>query len=301
MSRKNKIAIIVAAGLLLLGIAICLISSAVASGMDIKLFGQVKNNDGNFVSSYDDFSDSIKKITLDIDYADVNVIGGADKLKIELINFPAENFKLTSSATTIKLTEQNGFSLGLGLDFEGMRDVIHSAEFQGKRRTVNIYVNDGTGLEIVDLKVYSGNILIKDCIFDAKYSVRLDYGSLKLTGTSTAKSISADIAEGNIDVSGGTIGSLSAKLGKGYQNIEKTDIISIKSDIDKGYFKYLTGGDELLSCVTRLESKDGRVRFNDDIYENGKFSQGVKYTGNSSVVQKELTVNIKSGNILISK
>ncbi len=301
MSRRSKITMIVAAGLLLLGIIICLISSAVASGTDVKLFRQVKNKDGNFVSSYDDFSDSIKKITIDLNYADVNVIGGADKLKIELINFPTENFKLTSSATTVKLTEQSGLSIGLGLDFEGLRDVIHSVEFQGKRRTVNIYVNDGMGLEIFDLKVYSGNLLVKDCNFDAKYTIKLDYGSLKISDTSSTNSIYADILEGNIDVSGGTIGSLTAMLGKGYESIDKADVTVVNASIDKGYFKYLTGGDALLSCVIRLDSGDGRVRFNDDIYENGKFSQGVKYTGNSSVVQKELTVNIKSGNILISK
>ena len=87
---------------------------------------------------------------------------------------------------------------------------------------------------------------------------------------------------------------------KGYLYLNGVKTIDVDADIKKGYFKYVTGDFDLESAVLTLKSEEGKVRYLDDIYESGSFSQGMQYVG-TSVTQIIIDVAVANGNIMITK
>ena len=93
---------------------------------------------------------------------------------------------------------------------------------------------------------------------------------------------------------------MKASLDKGYLFLDGAKAEDIDADIKKGYFKYVTGDFNLESAVLTLKSEEGKVRYLDDIYESGSFSQGMQYVG-TSVTQIIIDVSVADGNIMITK
>lgn len=300
---KVKRLLIVAAVLFALGLALCIIGALVSRARSVALFDQTKNADGSYTYSYDFKSDSIKKISLDVSFADVNIIGGAEENKLELINYSHSGFQLTTSATTLSVKEKQGvdaFGIFSGFSFKGLRNLIYGVNFIGKDRTVNIYITDDSVLKLFDCKIHSGNVNINDVAGSVKLEFDMNYGSLKAKGIGGDASLDINIKEGNADVEKSSLGKLSAVLDKGYLYLNGVKIIDVDADIKKGYFKYVTGDFDLESAVLTLKSEEGKVRYLDDIYESGSFSQGMQYVG-TSVTQIIIDVAVANGNIMITK
>lgn len=301
MTEKNKRLLITAALLAALAIVLCLTATLLAKKNNVVLFKQTQNEEGNFVYTYDFAEENIKKISLDISYTDVNIIGGAEKCRIELINFAEENFRMTVSATTIAVEEKSGLAGLVSLNFGGLRNHLNSFRMLTKAKTINIYLTDTSVMKLLETDIYSGNINLENCNLSCDYNIKVKYGSVAAASLSSDGAFDVTIYDGNLDISNSEFASHSAAITRGYENIVFSRFTTLKSEIETGYFKYETGKYSLLSSVLRLSTDTGRVRFGGDIYENGSFSQGMKYTGISSVLQVLVEVHVSDGNIMITE
>ncbi len=302
-SLKVKRLLVVSAVLFALGLALCIIGALTARARSVALFDQTKNSDGSYTFTYEFKGDSVKKISFDVSYADVNIIGGAEENKLELINYSHSGFQLTTGATTLSLKEKKGtdaFGLFSGFSFKGLRNLIYGVNFIGRDRTVNIYLTDDSVLKLLDGKIYSGNVKIDDLKNQTDVKVDMEYGSFQANGVEGATSLDISIKEGNAYIEKSVFGDLNATLDKGYLFLDGVRTENVDADIKKGYFKYVIGDFSLESAVLTLKSEEGKVRYLDDIYESGSFSQGMQYIG-TSVTQIIIDVSVSDGNIMITK
>lgn len=300
-TKKEARLFVVSGVVFAIGILLCLVSFISAKVSGGSVFNQVQNEDGNYVFTYDFSGETVKKINIDVATADINIIGGSDSNRVELINFAQGQFRFTASATTLSLGEKSGLGDVFSFNFAGLRNVLHSVIFIGRNKTVNIYLTDTTALKLFDVELFCGDVSIKNCSANAKYNIKISYGDLLTENISTDDTLSVNISEGNFDASNGTFKNMRAEMKKGYVNIQGSKVTNTDINIQRGYFKYITGDYSLLSSVMRVQTDNGRVRFNNDIYENGKFSQGMKYSGISSVVQIIVNVHVADGNIMIAE
>lgn len=299
-TRKMKKLLIASAVIASVGIIFLLIGYFTAKGTGVSLFDQIQNEDGNYVYTYEFNGSEIKKLSLDISYSDVNIIGGAEKNVIELVNFAKDNFNFASSATTVTVKEKSVFSGLFDLNFDGFRNYINSSRMLNKTKTVNIYLTSDSVMRLIETKLYSGDVKASGIYLDADYEITLSYGSVLFDDVKTKGELNANISEGNVDIKNSEIYLHKAVLRRGYDNIENSNLTEINADIGKGYYKHKTSRDNLLSGVLKLKTDNGRVRFGGDIYENGSFSQGMEYSG-SEVEQIVIEVHVKDGNIMITE
>lgn len=298
---KMKKLLILSAILLVIGAVLMLSGFLSAKSADASLFDQTENEDGNYIRVEEFDPESIKKISLDVSYADVNIIGGAESNRIELVNFANNRYDMTVSATTVSIEETSGLSGLFGFGFDGLRNYLNSARVTSRDKTVNIYLTDASGMRLIDIDIYSGDVSASGVVADADFDVSLEYGSVLFERTQTSGELKVDIAEGNLDIKGCEIALNTSNLAYGYENVENSRIMQINAEIGTGYFKCKTDWALMSSAVMRLTADAGKVRFGGDIYENGSFSQGIKYTGISDVVQTVFEVHVAGGNIMITE
>ena len=301
MRKRLKKLCIAAAVLAALGVILCVVAFVGSKKAGTELFSQTENEDGNYVYDYGFNGEAIKKLSVSTKYADINIIGGADRDRIELVNFAEQNFRMAVSATTITIEDRDGFAGLFSFNFGGLRNYLNSFRIFGKVKTINIYLTDASSLRLVETKIYSGDVTVKNCNNSADYDFKLKYGSVSVDSLTTGGTLSLVSSDGNIDIVNSTIKKQTSKLTHGYENIVHSEITELDAEIKTGYFKYETGDYDVISSVMTLASDDGRVRYGDDIYENGKFSQGMRYTGISDIVQIVIDVHVEEGNIMITK
>lgn len=299
-TRKMKKLLIASAVIASIGIIFLMIGYFTARTTEVSLFDQIQNEDGNYVYTYEFNGADIKKLSVDISYSDVNIIGNADKNMIEIVNFSKNNIHLTASATTVTVKEKSAISSLFNLNFEGLRNYINSSRLLNKTKIVNIYLTADSVMRLIETKLYSGDVNVSGVYLDTDYEINLSYGSVLFDDVKTKGEFNANVSEGNVDIKDSEIYLHKAVLGRGYDNIENSNLTEINADIGKGYYKHKTSRDNMLSSVLRLKTDNGRVRFGGDIYENGSFSQGLEYSG-SDVEQVVITVHVKDGNIMITE
>ena len=300
-TKKMKRLLIASAVFAFIGIVLCIVGFLMAKSGGVELFSQAQNAEGQYVYTYEFDPALVKKISLELSYADVNIGRSESGGRIEVINYPIDNFGMTVGATTIALEEKSSLGSLFSFDFDGFRNYFNSLKMATKKRTVNIYLPKESAIKLFDFDIYSGDVFITDIAADADFEIELDYGSVALDNVKSTGDLLAKINEGNLRIRNSEIYSNTSVLKLGYEWISTSSLTEIDADIEKGYFKFETGNDDLLSSVLRLKSENGRVRFGGDIYENGSFSQGMEYTGVSGVVQKKINVNIAEGNIMITE
>lgn len=300
-TKKMKRLLITSAVLALIGIVLCVVAFAAAKNNDIELLSQTQNDSGEYVYTYEFDASLIKKVSLEISYAEVKIVGASDSAKIELINYPIDNFGITVSATTVALEEKSALDTLFSLNFDGLRNYYNSLKMASKNRSVNIYLPQDCAVKLMNIDVYSGDIAVGNIHSYTDFEIEIGYGSLIMEDIISSGELAVKIAEGNLDIKDSEIYSHTSAIALGYESLTDSTLTEINADIAKGYFKYETGGEDLLSSVLRLKSDNGRVRFGGDIYENGSFSQGMEYSGVSGVVQTIINVHLGEGNIMITE
>ena len=268
---------------------------------DNELFSQSQNGAGQYVFEYEFDSLQIKKISLDLSYADVNVFISNGTGKLEMINYPLDVFGMTVGATTVSVREKSALGNLVSLNFDGFRNYLNSIKMATKKRTVNIYLPSASAIKLLDIDLYSGDIKIEHQRLESDFQIDLEYGSVYMDDVISTGGFDIDISEGNLNISSSEFSTGKTELKYGFADISSSKITEIEGEIVRGYFKYDYSGNDLLSSVVRLKTDNGRVRFGSDIYENGIFSQGMEYTGASGVVQSRIKIHIVNGNIMITE
>ena len=300
-TKKMKYLLIFSAFLVFIGVILCTVGVILSAKNDNQLFSQTQNGAGQYVFEYEFDASQIKKISLELSYADVNIFISNGGGKLEMINYPLDVFGMTVGATTISVREKSALGNLISFNFDGFRNYFNSIKMASKTRTVNIYLPLASALKLLDADIYSGDIRIEHQRLETDFDFDLEYGSVYMDDVISTGSFDIDIAEGNLCISSSEISSGKTNLKYGFADISVSGITEIEAEIERGYFKYSYLGDDLLSSVVRLKTDNGRVRFGSDIYESGSFSQGMEYIGASGVVQSKIKVHVGEGNIMLTE
>ena len=148
MKPTSIIFIIVTIILACAGVLLCISAENMAKDQGIALFKQEHDGNNNYVETYDDIDEaSLKKLVISLKNADINVYGGAEKSRIELINFSDNSYNLTASKTQITLSGIDGISELINLDtfkinFSGFRNYQNYLKYRNRQKTVNLYLSD---------------------------------------------------------------------------------------------------------------------------------------------------------------
>ncbi len=300
-TKKMKRLLIFSAVLAFIGVVLCAAGIILSVKNDNELFSQTQNGAGQYVFEYEFDASQIKKISLDLSYADVNIYISNGAGKLEMVNYPLDVFGMTVGATTISVDEKSALGNLISFNFDGFRNYFNSIKMASKMRTVNVYLPSASALKLLDIELYSGDIKIEHQRLESDFAIDLEYGSVYMDDVISTGGFEINIAEGNLNISSSEISSGKAELKYGFAALSSSKVTDMEAEIARGYFKYGYSGDDLLSSVVRLKTDSGRVRFGSDIYENGSFSQGMEYTGASGVVQGKINVHVGEGNIMITE
>ena len=123
-TKKMKKLLILSAAFAFVGVIFCTVGIILSVKNDNELFSQRQNGAGQYVFEYEFDSLQIKKISLDLSYADVNVFISNGKGKLEMINYPLDAFGMTVGATTVSVRGKSGFGNLIGFNFDGFRNYL---------------------------------------------------------------------------------------------------------------------------------------------------------------------------------
>lgn len=223
MKKTSVITIIASGVIIVIGLLLCIISSALAKSNDVRLFKQNKNENGDMVYSFSYESGDIDKVTIDLKKANVNIIGNSEKSYAEILNFSnAEciGYKYSSSlifeydifGSTINKLQAGDFS------FNGLRDFFHFSS-HNKEKTINIYLTSGQRIKVFDINIEEGNVNFDSIDSVSDYNVTLKKGDVKFNNIEKASRISLSLKKGNADLGVTIPSTLKADISNGNLNM----------------------------------------------------------------------------------
>lgn len=242
MKPTSIIFLIVSVLLVLGGFAAVGVARQMAVTEGIELVSTVADDAGNYIYYYDYDADSIGRITIDVKDADVNIIGGAAKPYVELINFPDGMYEFSSTnrnlniGNNIDFTSLNGIA-SLAMNFRGLRSLINYYNISGLEKTVNVYLCDEHPVTIIDCRVETGTVDIRGNATESDYNVEIGTGSLTVSDISTTSMLNVNIETGSARVSDSLIYYVEGKIGTGSMDFEG-EMRTIDLEIETGDFNY---------------------------------------------------------------
>ena len=120
----SVVAVIVAAVLILSGIIVCAVGSAAAKSSGVMIYPEDEN--GNSVYKYDFTEKNITKISVSVKDSDITVTHGGTSSYIEIRNFNANYYKLSTENNILSFSEIDNVASMFkfwegGFSFKGMR------------------------------------------------------------------------------------------------------------------------------------------------------------------------------------
>ncbi len=199
MKPTSVIFLIVSVLLACVGVLLCITASSMATEQGIGLFSQVGGEGDNYIATQTFSEEELKKIVIKVSDVKVNVIGGSDESKIELVNFMNNSYQIQAGRATLQISDNAGISGLIDLEnfkinFGGFRDYLHYfsdfiAGKEQKERIVNIYLTDAA--DLVNFNIIAGNsdITISDMTTDCDYKIVLESGVVDIDNVVTESSI----------------------------------------------------------------------------------------------------------------
>lgn len=267
------------------GILLCISAENLATEQGVALFRQEQDGNNNYIESYNDIdTETLRKLTVSLKDADINVIGGAETSRIELVNFGDNSYNITMGTTQLTISSIDGISGLIDLDsfkinFDGFRNYPNYLKFRNKEKTVNIYLSDNAPLIFLELKTELGNIAISDIGIDCDYRLSCGEGSISLAGITTGSTISIDSAK---------------KLESEIKNVTARELIfsaegSANATIDSCTFEHKIDAEIKNGSFTYYRAEGNFAGFNVELYApNGKLLVfGKEYTAKYSELNVE--------------
>lgn len=259
MKPVSIIFLIVSALLIVVGLITAGVAGGIARAEGFSLV-QAKGEDSAFRYEYAD--DNIGKISLGIKNAEVNIIGGADKGCIELINFPEGMYEFSAANRTItvrnnsELFSVSGIASFVG-SFRGLGGIVNYFNLAGTDRVVNIYISAETPITVVDCTLSEGDVNIENCDILADYNVSVDEGNITAKNLSTRSSLNVTLGEGSLTAAHCNMKQLTVKISEGSASLSGS-FDSVKAEIGTGDFSCQLSGDISLTNY-QLATNVGRV------------------------------------------
>lgn len=234
MKPTSVIFLIVSVLLACVGVLLCITASSLAAEQGIGLFTQTGDTDDNYVTVESFSEEDLKKIVVKVTDVNVNIIGGAEESKIELVNFLNNSYSVQAGRTTLHISDNAGITGFIDLEnfkinFNGFRDYLHFiSDFisgkEKKEKVINVYLTDEADLVNFNITVSDGDITVSNLTTDCDYRILLDNGVVDIGGISTDSSIQIESTESsNININATTVEELHITSPKSECFIEITD------------------------------------------------------------------------------
>ena len=268
MKPTSIIFIIVTIILACAGVLMCISAENMAKDQGIALFKQEHDGNNNYVETYDDIDEaSLKKLVISLKNADINVYGGAEKSRIELINFSDNSYNLTASKTQISLSGIDGISGLINLDtfkinFSGFRNYQNYLKYRNRQKTVNLYLSDAAEVIFIDIHTEEGNVTVSDLDIDCDYRLTADKGEVTLSGITTGSTVTLDSKkELTAKISGVTARELILSAdASGYVTIENSTFThKVDATVKSGEFTYYRNEANFAGYNVELNAPAGKI------------------------------------------
>lgn len=207
MKPTSVIFLIVAILLACVGFLLCMTATSLATEQGIGLFSQVGDADDNYVHTETFSEEELKKIVVKVSDVKVNVIGGAEESRVELVNFMNSSYQVQAGRSTLQISDNAGISGIIDLEnfkinFNGFRDYLHYIFDRTEReKSLNIYLTDSADLVNFNITSTTGDITISDLATDCDYKIVIENGVVSLTDISTDSSVQIESTKSsNIDI-----------------------------------------------------------------------------------------------------
>jgi len=205
MKPTSVIFLIVSILLACLGFLLCMTATSLATEQGIGLFAQIGDDDDNYIATHSFTDEELKKIVVKVSDVRVNVIGGAEESRIELVNFMNNSYSIQPGRSTLQISDNSGITGIVDIDnfkinFHGFRDYLHylSDYIAGKPqkdRVLNIYITDEADLVNFNITVGDGDISISHMQADCDYKIILANGVVDIENVTTDSSIQIESTE----------------------------------------------------------------------------------------------------------
>ena len=211
MKPTSVIFLIVSILLACVGFLLCITASSMATEQGIGLFTQIGDEDDNYVATQIFTEEDLKKIVIKVSNVNVNVIGGAEESKIELVNFMNDSYNIQAGRSTLQISDNSGISGIIDLEnfkinFGGFRDYLHYLfDFiegnEKKEQILNVYLTDEADLVNLNITVGDGDITLSDMQIDCDYKIVLASGVVDIANISTDSSVQIEsTVSSNIEI-----------------------------------------------------------------------------------------------------
>ncbi len=211
MKPTSVIFLIVSILLACVGFLLCITASSLATEQGIGLFTQIGDEDDNYVATQIFTEEDLKKIVVKVSNVNVNVIGGAEESKIELVNFMNNSYNIQAGRSTLQISDNSGITGIIDLEnfkinFGGFRDYLHYIfdYIEGnekKVQTLNVYLTDEADLVNFNITVDDGDITVSNMQTDCDYKIVLANGVVEIDGVTTDSSVQIEsTVSSNIEI-----------------------------------------------------------------------------------------------------
>ncbi len=282
MKPTSVIFLILAAALIVSGAVVCSVAQSKAKSENVSIFCYEYNENGEPTEKIDLTTENINKISVSLADCDIEIVTGAEKSELELVNFEKYKYSLSTSDSELALSDSIGiksvirFSSG-SFSFEGLRYIFPFGGkgkpkiAEGTQRRAILRLADTTVVRNAAIEIENGDVSLNGLTLKADFDVSVENGNISVVSDSSAVSYKLTVKNGNIDISD------PAFSGSATVRAEKGDIsISVNKSSE---------------CEYKLEAPLGAVSY----YGT---SSGHAYTTGTTYDAK-ITANADTGNIAL--
>jgi len=282
--------------LVITGFSVVGVAQGMANTEGIELVNTPDDDAGNYIYRYDYDSDSIGKITVNVKDAKINIIGGAAKPYVELVNFADGMYEFSSANRNLMISNNSDYTkmsgiASLVMNFKGLRSLINYYNISGLQKTVNIYLCADYPVKSVDCRLDSGDIEIRDCTTATDYIAEIGTGNLTVTNVSSTSTLNAAIGTGNVTVDQSSFSAGDFTITTG--NVDASAVIKkLTAKIDTGDLIY-TSDHSIGLYNIRATTIVGKIQI------DGEMPEG-SYERNDLPTYDKINVDIGTGDITLT-
>ncbi len=275
MKPSSVIFLIVSVLIICLGVLLCITGNSMATDMGIPIFAQTGDEENNFSATEVFESDELKKVVLNFTDVNINIYGGAEEEKVELVNFTDGTYVYSLSKSTLQIYENSGITSFIDLDnfkiyFNGFRDYLHYYKYRDKQRVVNLYLKNEADIIKFDITTQSGNITVKDLSLGCDYKITTSTGILSLENITTDSNIALESTkESTIELKNVSARAFEINAVTGYVALSgSTFTHKLFANIASGSFEYDRLEADFAGFNVELSAPNGALRVWDTEYSS---------------------------------
>ncbi len=195
MKPASVISLIVAVLLVIAGFVTCMIAKNMAEAEGQPLFAE--DRDYGLVNTIDLAETSISKLELNVDDAEIHIVGKSEASYMELVNFRENYYSFSDSNRVLTFDEVGDVTSMLkfwenGMSFKGIRYLFTAGgEEPVGDKVINLYLGgDGVDLKIVNITGKNCKVFLEKLDYNADYTIALETGELSCTNLRTQSKLS---------------------------------------------------------------------------------------------------------------